>query len=235
MLSHAGYLPYGIQSNVTADTVKDWGWSECYHLSSTYGDSINNTILPRCAGDYLMMGFFDKRTNTYAILGGGEYSVVTSFVEASLELNSPPKELDNWSNGLNFYRIQTSLRSAWGFTTNSKIKMYAYYDMFLYNDYSSGEYNNGHPSTGLSLAASVHPGSIDRGGIYNINGYDFNSALAPTYKLDTVFLTLSGPISNPPHGTDPGITPVTEPSSLALFGLGIGGMGLASRRRRQMV
>lgn len=244
-LSHAGYLPYGLQSNVSAETVSSWGWSTCLRVTNaqTTSPSLDSWLPAACSGDYLMMALLNVQTNTYVALGAGDFSVVTGYAGTLRKTQT----LDHWSNGLNFYRATQTINynggkrteyGTWGFTTNGAITLSNNTDGYLDNSISGYEIASGQLSTGMSFSIGTW-NVISHTGFYNTTGYTGTQWIS---QFDPVLLKLSGPISNAPPGSnpDPGNggnpepTPVPEPSTLALFGLGIGGLGLASRRKREI-
>lgn len=203
LLAHAGVVPSGIQSNISTATTTGWGWTECHRSTANTGVAIN-TILTACKGDYLMMGYASNAT-TYAILGAGAYDIVSRITQQGTGYAN----LDNWSNGLNFYR--TNGNGSWGFTTNANVYLQTA-DLFLNNGLQS------HPSGREAVAAqglSFHSNgaNLTTGWGYNVTG----AAYAAMSTGQRVFLTYTE-------------NTVPEPGVLLLLALGAAGFTAARRR-----
>lgn len=204
LIAQAGVIPSGIQSNITTATTTSWGWTEC-HRSGAGASVAISTIMTACKGDYLMMGYTTNAT-TYAILGAGAYGVVTKITQPGTGYAN----LNNWSNGLNFYR--TSGNGSWGFTTNSHVYLSSA-DVFLsggLQNYAAGAETVA--ARGLSFHANGP--SVTSGWGYNLTGAQFVSMSNPGQR---VFLTYTE-------------TKLPEPGVLLLLALGAAGFA-ASRRR----
>jgi hypothetical protein len=206
-LSQAGVVPVGIQSNVSNATVAGWGWTECHRSSASSNVSIAS-ILGGCSGTHLMMGY--AVNGAYAILGAGDYATVTAITFADYGADDNGTTLNNWSNGLNFYR--TASYGSWGFTTNSKTELNSA-DIFLLDGLQS---QNGQTEDVLSAGLSFHLGGsndVNGGWAYNVTGSNF----ASMGSGDRVFLQYTA-------------NEVPEPGVFLLFGIGLLGLGLARRR-----
>lgn len=203
LFAHAGVVPVGVQANISTATTTGWGWTECHRSGANTGVAIN-TILNACKGDYLMMGFARDAT-TYAILGAGAYEVVTRITQQG----SGYATLNNWSNGLNFYR--TNGGGSWGFTTNSNVYLNSA-DVFLGNGLQN--YSVGREATAArGLSFHSNGSSLTNGWGYNPTG----AAFALMSGGQRVFLTYTE-------------TQVPEPGVLLLLALGAAGFAAARRR-----
>lgn len=206
-VSHAGVVPAGLQSNVSAATVAAWGWTEC-HRSSTSAAVATASILGSCTGTHLMMGH-SRNVGLYDILGAGSYATVTAITYANAQSDNGGTTLNNWSNGLNFYR--TSGSGAWGFTTNNKTDLNTA-DIMLIDGLQSF---NGQSEDVLSAGLSFHlnsAGNLSSGWGYNVTGNHFTGM-----NGSRVFLQYTE-------------NKVPEPGAFLLFGIGLLGLGMARRR-----
>jgi hypothetical protein len=208
---NAAVIPAGIQSNVSLATVNSWGWTEIHRSGADQTVSISS-ILSAATGDYLMMAVWDEVANVFSILGAGETSVVTAITYQNANSDNGGTTLNNWSNGINFYR--TANFGAWGFTSNTVTELNTA-DIFLGNGLQS---QNGQTETVLSKGLSFHIDgpSLTPGWAYNVTG---NDLVGISNNHERVFFIAS----------DSEVVP--EPSSLLAFhGLMIF-FGLAQWRR----
>ena len=207
----AEFIPVGIQSNVSAATVASWGWTEIHRSGGTATVNISS-IISAATGDYLMMGVWDKIAGKYAILGAGATSVVTAITYASYTSDDGGTTLNNWSNGINFYR--TAGTGSWGFTSNNLTQLDVA-DILLLDGMNS---LYGQAETELSKGLSFHSFGSDLfvGWGYNTSGNSFSFI---TENTERVFFTTN--------------SPVPEPASLAMWSVGALGAMFARRKRQQ--
>ncbi len=210
LAAQAGVVPTGIQAGVSAATVTGWGWKECHRSVANSATSISG-VLDTCQGTHLMMGYAST-AGQYDILGAGTYAAVTAVTYADSSSDNNGTTLDNWSNGLNFYR--TAGTGSWGFTTNTKTELNSA-DIFLLNGLQQ---QNGQVEGELSKGLSFHVynGNLSAGWVYNITG----SNEMPMMSGDRVFLSYTEQSADVP-----------EPGILMLIGIGLAGAGLARRRK----
>ncbi len=209
----AGVIPSGLQSDVTQATLDSWGWTEI-HRSAGNVSASEAAIVAAATGDHLMMGVWDPANQVYAILGAGATSVVTAITYQNSSSDNNGNYNPNWSNGLNFYRTQTS--GSWGFTTNTVTELSSA-DIFLFNGLQSQAGNTeGTLSRGLSF--HTNGGNLTAGWAFNVTGNDIQGFGS---NYERVFFTTNA------------TSTVPEPSSLAILGIGGIGMLLGARRRRK--
>jgi hypothetical protein len=206
-LANAGLIQAGIQTSVTQGVVDSWGWTECHRSNSNVAsNAFKSQIETSCDGDYVMMGAWDASLGKYGVIGSGEANAVFQDTHANYQSDDINNTLDNWSNGLNWYR--TTNYGSWGFTTGS-------YTTLSSADVSLG--TNGHKG----LSWHLHGGTCSTSSMCNDlgSGWAYSSTGNSRDYLysagdQRVFWTTS--------------VSVPEPSTLAIFALGM--IGLASRR-----
>jgi PEP-CTERM motif len=211
--AQAGVIPSGLQTNVSNATIAGWGWTECSRTNA-YVAASTAAVLNSCQGDYLAMGIWDASLGAYGVVGVGAYSTVTRITYGNY-LGDDNGTVQNWSNGLNWYR--TSNSGAWGFTTAAETALNSA-DINLLNGLNNFD-SAGTPETTLAKGVSFHvdsAGNFSSGWAYNATG---NNYTPMEYGGDQrVFWTVSAPQAVP------------EPSALALIGLVLGGVYLSRRK-----
>lgn len=211
--ANASVIPYGIQSNVSDATVASWGWTECHRSDAK---AISSSDMSACNGDYIMMGAWDASLGAYGVVGAGETSIVTAITYDTHDDDDVDPTLNNWSNGLNWYR--TASWGSWGFTTIGETALNSA-DLLLQNGANAFSHEAGSDAGGILAAGlSWHissSGDFTTGWAYNSDGSNFNSLFSDGDQR--VFWTIN-------------INEVPEPSSLAL--LLMGGFAFARYSRK---
>lgn len=214
-------LPMGIQSNLTQMQIESWGWSECSR-SDAIGSTSMQSVLNACdSGSHLMMALWDESLGLYGIAGAGDFNVVTAVTFDNHSSDSNVSVLNNWSNGLNWYR--TSGYGSWGFTSIASVALFNA-DINLRNglrDYSAqgtstSEQMLGEAARGLSYHVN-QSGNLNRGWAYNVTGNDHTYIGMADQR---VFFT----------ATVVPVNPVPAPQSFMLLGIAV--LALAGLRAR---
>lgn len=224
-IASADIVPFGIQSNITQQTITDWGFQECSRSGATAATSVAS-VLSSCQGNILMMAAWDASLGLYGIAAAGETSVVGNVTYESHFTDDGEFELNNWSNGVNFYR--TSGVGAWGFTNIASTALYSG-DTNLSNGFNTSFAANGTATTeaqtgtlAIGLSWHISGESFTNGWSYNSTG---NSLTSLSVSDERVFFTLNSTQFNGQNAT----SNVSAPAALA----GVALLGLAGLRRRR--
>lgn len=213
--ANAAFIPNGIQAGVTTTTVQSWGWTEC---SGGTGGTTFSSIMASCNGDNVMVGVLSNAT-TFGILGAGAYANVFAVTDADYYSDDNGRILNNWSNGLNWYR--TARDGSFGFTTNSVTALNSA-DIFLIDGINSWS-NGWDEGNVLSQGMSIH---VDfAGNIASYGGWTYNATgnnQTGISNSDIRFFMMNNAVVDVP-----------EPESIALMGLGF--LGMAAIRRKTKV
>lgn len=171
----AGAIPVGLQANVSAATVASWGFTPCASTPANGSGLLASTVATACQGDYVAMAVRDTRTTTYQIFGAGEYDVVTKITYADYGSDDAGgSRLNNWSNGLNFYR--TAGFGSWGFTTIDRTSLNSA-DILLVdgiNNFGFGASEDTVAAAGLSFHLDGNAAFM-QGWAFNTTGYNYTS------------------------------------------------------------
>lgn len=212
-LVSAAIIPSGIQANLSQATIESWGFNECSRTGASETASTASVISNCSTGTHLMMAAWDASLGMYGIAAVGDFDTVTRVTFTNYNDDSNYNVLDNWSNGVNFYR--TAGYGSWGFTDSISVALNSA-DINLINglsNYSSAgtttsELSTGVAARGLSWHVNANGGGdLSSGWTYNATGYN-NQSL---YQIgdQRVFFTAT----------------VSEPSVLAILALGLFGLG----------
>lgn len=213
--ANATFMPNGVQSGIAVAAVQSWGWTQC--SGGNYGTTFSS-LMANCNGDNVMVGVLSNAT-TFGILGAGAYSNVFAVTDANHYSDNSGRILNNWSNGLNWYR--TAGYGSFGFTTNNVTDLWSA-DGFLQNGIQALSWDSSVPfgeGGDLTKGLSLHTDgtTLTGGWTYNTTGND------QTYvdNANIRFFMMNNPI----------VVDVPEPTSIAL--LGMGALGFAASRRKK--
>lgn len=208
----ADTIPYGIQTNVSDAQIADWGFTEC-HRSGVGTNTFQATITSSCSGEYLVMGVWDESLGVYGVVGAGLYDTVTEFTY-TYHTDDDSGTIQNWSNGLNWYRTSFGTGS-WGFTTSAQTALFSA-DLNLQNGLNNtDEVGTNETSLAMGLSLSSFGVKLIDGYAYNTTGNDYTLL---HYTDQRVFWTAN---------------PVPIPAAIWLFGSGLLGLiGVARRKVR---
>jgi len=204
-LANAGLIPFGIHTNTSATTVTNtWGWDECFSTSSGSSVSVSDA-LSGCTGDQLMMATRIAGTDNLLILAAASFSTVTA---QTAFLNN--QQSTNSENGVDWY----SNGYSWGFTDVGNLVRQNSADINLHASYGNNIGMSWH--TGGNVASNSNWGQNSSVAMVSLrSGWAFNNGNNFSSVQERVLFSLNS-------------VEVPEPSTLAIFALGI--MGLASRR-----
>jgi hypothetical protein len=218
-VANAGFIPAGIQSNLSQQTIENWGWTECHRSGSQSNVSFTN-VDTACNGDMMMMAAWDASLGMYGIAAAGATSTVTATQYGNYNDEDALVSHENWSNGVNFYR---GTSASWGFTSINSIALHSA-DINLSNGLNNfshvgtttSELDGGEAARGLSW----HTGNsaLSSGWCYNATGN--NQECLYSSGDQRVFFQMDNEPVNVP-----------EPSTLAILALGM--IGLASRKQKK--
>ena len=201
----AAILPVGVQTNVAASTITGtWGFSQCW--SGNYNDSASiESMLAGCQGDYLMMAAKALGSDDFIVAAAAAYADVTFLTGGS----SNPLE-SHEANGVEWY---FNPEWSWGFAPQDAFVLTSSCDVGAVYD-ANFNYHDPDGSEAQRLCWHTGSGAVQHGwsagGIGNTYDGDYERFL---------FVGTAGPVAAP------------EPGALGLLGLGV--LGLATRRRRR--
>lgn len=211
LAGEAATIPYGIQTSVAAAQIASWGWTECHRSASQSTGPTAASVASACAGDYVAMGVWDASAARYGVVGIGAAAVVTAITYSDF-FGDDAGTVQNWSNGLNWYRTAGS--GSWGFTTSRQTALHSA-DINLLNGLQQDPAFDtvGTPETDLAAGLSLHlgVGTLAPGWAYNPDGN--THTLIVDAGDERVFWVVAVP----------------EPATYGLVGLAL--LGAAARRK----
>jgi hypothetical protein len=200
--SNAGIIPFGVQDDISISTVtNDWGWSLCHQETySTVGTTITN-LFDNCTGDYVMLASGLANSSILDVAAAALFSAVTTYTA---------QNNTHLANGVEWYHNGGSL----GFAPQGAT---IYQNSADVN--ASGLHGGSAIDSTSPLRLSWHTAGGYESNPTQLNGgwrSGSNTGLNSAQNWNRYVFTANAPSSVP------------EPSTLAIFALGI--MGLASRR-----
>ncbi|MCJ8295449.1 MAG: PEP-CTERM sorting domain-containing protein [Colwellia sp.] len=207
-IANAGFIPFGVQDDISMNTViNDWGWSLCYQGAYNASDSITN-LFSNCDGEYVMLASSLGESDTLNVAAAALFTDVTTYTA---------HHATHLANGVEWYFNGGSMGFApegagiFQSSADGAATGFAWAGALAPIDATTNLRLSWHTSGGYaSTPTGINHGW--RSGEYNYNNPGDNALLNASSRL--VFTT---------NRID-----VPEPSTLAIFALGI--IGLASRR-----
>jgi|GEM_PF-1015489 len=208
-------IPTGVHNDVSFDTVvNDWGWTLLYEGS--YGDmDVNLASILSGAGEYLMLAAMRHGATEIEVLAAAPTTDVLTYTAHNTT---------HTANGAEWYYNAYSM----GFAGLGDTIFQNTADTAGLNERDRLSWHTGVGTPGFGQNVNLPPVDLD-------GGYRAGDAWGLSYSLDWDRLIFTANITPPDPPGDPTVCPLPienpEPTSLALWSMGL--LGLAASRARR--